>query len=260
MAPNCSSLDVHNVDYDRTEIPAGYDRGRDHGPEVLDLWMRTIESRLAGSRPDRVLDLGCGTGRFSDALSIHFDADVMGVDPSLKMLARANSKQRQGRVHYLMGRAEAIPLESQSIDLIFMSMVLHHFVDHAAAVAECRRVLRDDGMVFVRTGTREQVPFYPYYPFFPASHPILEEILPSGAAVRQTFEAGGFRQADFAIIDQVIAPSWEAFADKLAANADSVLARLDRQDFDTGINAVRSHGARVGSQAIVEPIDLFVFR
>ena len=221
--------------------------------------MRTIESHLTGSRPDRVLDLGCGTGRFSDALAIHFDAGVMAVDPSFKMLERAKSKPRRGRVHYLMGRAEAIPLESQSIEVIFMSMVLHHFADHAAAVAECRRVLCGGGMVFVRTGTREQVPFYPYYPFFPASHPILEEVLPSVATVRKTFEAGGFRQADCAVIDQVIAPSWEAFADKLAANADSVLARLDRQDFDSGIDAVRSHGALVGQQPIIEPIDLFVF-
>ena len=34
------------MDYDATEIPRTYDKGRDHGPEVLDLWMNTIASHV----------------------------------------------------------------------------------------------------------------------------------------------------------------------------------------------------------------------
>jgi ubiquinone/menaquinone biosynthesis C-methylase UbiE len=40
-----------------------------------------------------VLDLGCGTGRFSEALAAQFDAHVIGLDPSLKMLQVAREKQ-----------------------------------------------------------------------------------------------------------------------------------------------------------------------
>ena len=46
---------------------------------------------------------------------------------------------------------------------------------------------------------------------------------------------------------------------KLAAGADSVLVRLDRRDLESGLAAVRRHGSKVGEQAVVEPIDLFVF-
>src|SRR5438876_12065580 len=35
-----------------------------------------------------VLDLGCGTGRLSQALAVHFDATVIGIDPSRKMLTQ----------------------------------------------------------------------------------------------------------------------------------------------------------------------------
>ena len=34
------------MDYDATAVPLGYDRGRTHGPEMLDLWMRTVERYL----------------------------------------------------------------------------------------------------------------------------------------------------------------------------------------------------------------------
>ncbi len=66
------------MDYDLTDIPAGYDRGRDHGPEVLRLWMGAIESRLEGQTVTRILDLGCGTGRFSEALAVRFGAEEQG--------------------------------------------------------------------------------------------------------------------------------------------------------------------------------------
>ena len=51
------------MNYDLTDIPAGYDRGRDHGPEMLDLWMDAIARHRQGETNSRILDLGCGTGR-----------------------------------------------------------------------------------------------------------------------------------------------------------------------------------------------------
>ena len=247
------------TDYDLTEIPATYDRGRDHGPEMLALWMDAIASHRHHA-PRRILDLGCGTGRFTDALAVRFDADVVGIDPSSRMVAHAVRKQHHGRVCYHLGRAEALPIRSRSIDLVFMSMSLHHFADARLAAAECRRALADRGYVFVRTGTRERIPSYPYYPFFPASHPILEEVLPASATVREIFEAAGLSLVALDLITQTVAPDWDIYADKIAANADSVLARLTREDFDDGLAAVRQHAAVAQAHAVVEPIDLFVFR
>jgi len=130
------------VDYDATDIAASYDRGRDHGPEFLNLWMNVVSSYVQNQRIKTVLDLGCGTGRFTEGLAVCFDAEVVGLDPSSKMLAQARAKQRDPRVRYELGRAESIPLPNESVDLIFISMVLHHFNDPSTAVRECRRVLK----------------------------------------------------------------------------------------------------------------------
>ena len=82
------------TDYDQTNIPAGYDRGRDHGPEVLDLWMSVIASHIGRRSVSTILDLGCGTGRFAGCLANRFGASVIGVDPSEKMLDQARGKAR----------------------------------------------------------------------------------------------------------------------------------------------------------------------
>src|SRR5262245_26043947 len=112
------------TDYDLTDIPAGYDRARDHGPEVLDLWMRTVAEHLDEHSITRILDLGSGTGRFSHGLAARFNADVIGLDPSVKMLQVAHNKQRDPRVQYALGCAEAIPLPPEAVDLVFISMSL----------------------------------------------------------------------------------------------------------------------------------------
>lgn len=247
------------MDYDATEIPRVYDKGRDHGPELLELWMDTVASYVEADSIQTILDLGCGTGRFSGALAARFHADVIGIDPSKKMLDEARSKQVDARVLYQPGSGEAIPLADSSIDLIFMSMSFHHFQDPSLASAECRRVLRDGGKVFVRTGTRERISSYPYVDFFPETLPIMNEILPSSSLICEVFATAGFRLFAVDLITQTIAPNHMIYADKLAAGADSVLARLSQVEFQNGIEAIRAHASLVHDQVITEPIDLFVF-
>src|SRR5919107_1302321 len=136
---------VRSMNYDTTDIPVAYDRGRDHGPEVLHLWMNVVSSCVGEQQIDTILDLGCGTGRFSEALAAHFEAEVAGIDPSNKMLEQAQRKQRDRRVRYQLGRGEAIPLPNNSVDLVFMSMSFHHFDDQMRVAGECYRVLRTGG-------------------------------------------------------------------------------------------------------------------
>jgi ubiquinone/menaquinone biosynthesis C-methylase UbiE len=247
------------MDYDATDRALAYDRGRDHGPEILTLWMNVVSSHVKDQFIETILDLGCGTGRFSEALAARFDAQVLGIDPSKKMLEQAQRKRRDRRVRYQLGRGEAIPLPNKSVDLIFMSMIFHHLEDPALTARECRRVLRDGGTAILRAGTRERISSYPYVPFFPASRPILEECLATGTSMRKVFESVGFRVASVDVVNQGIALNYGAYAEKLSAGADSVLARLSPDDFDAGMEVLRMHAAQGDSQPVVEPIDVFVF-
>ena len=247
------------MDYDTTDIAASYDRGRDHGPEFLDLWMNVISSYVQDQQIKTVLDLGCGTGRFTEALAVCFDANVVGVDPSSKMLGQARAKQRDPRVRYELGRGESIPLPDNSVDLIFISMALHHFDDPLVAARECHRVLKPHATLFLRAGTRDHIPAYPYVAFFPESKPILETTLSSRASIAGLFEEAGFSTFAKDVVVQEIAPNHVAYVEKLAAGADSVLARLSQKEFDAGMAALRSY-AQTNNGPVVEPIDVFVFR
>jgi ubiquinone/menaquinone biosynthesis C-methylase UbiE len=249
-----------SMDYDSTSIPAGYDRSRDHGPEVIELWMDRVEASIGALQLGAVCDLGCGTGRFTDALAKRFGAIVIGLDPSEKMLRQARTKPHRGRVHYVRGGGEAIPLANGSVDAVFISMAIHHFSNADGAARECRRILSPGGALLVRTGTRDQIPNYPYVPFFPPSLPLLEMRLPTAENVQGTFRAAGFKMGAFHVVVQTIAPTVSSYADKLAAGGDSILASLSSEDFESGLAAIRAHASLVDPRPVSEPIDFFVFR
>jgi ubiquinone/menaquinone biosynthesis C-methylase UbiE len=246
------------LQYDATSIPAGYDRARDHGPEVLALWMKAVAAQTHGRAIETILDLGCGTGRFTNSLATHFNASVVGIDPSTRMITQAKAKPHGPRVAWCLARGEQIPLPDDCCDLIYMSMVYHHFVEPDRVASECRRVLRAGGVAFMRTGTAEQADAYPYVPFFPTSVPLLHDILPAASAIRGVFEAAGFRSSQDIVV-QEIAATYAQYADKLEAGGDSVLVRLKPADFEAGLSGLRAFARDVDPRPVREPIDCFTF-
>lgn len=247
------------MDYDQTDMPAVYESGRAYSSQVLSLWLSVI-SRWVPNGASDILDLGCGTGRYSAALADLFNARAIAVDPSEKMLAQARKKST-GRVYYARAAAEALPLPDAFADIIFMSMVFHHFDNRRQAVRECRRVLRHDGSVCLRAGTTDRISQTPYLAFFPSSDAILHNTFHSQAMIEAIFNYAGFRLVGHELVRHEVAENWKAYADKLAFRADSILAQLSDQEFEKGLSAVRQYAAVASpAEPVNELVDFFVFR
>jgi ubiquinone/menaquinone biosynthesis C-methylase UbiE len=122
------------VDYDKSDMARVYDLGRGYNTAQLNRWLAVISPRVTQDSVSAIVDLGCGTGRYSGALSEHFRARVIGVDSSEKMLAEARRKTGT-EIVYVRACAESLPLIQESADMVFISMVFHHFNDPIAAVA-----------------------------------------------------------------------------------------------------------------------------
>jgi SAM-dependent methyltransferase len=247
------------MDYDRTTMPSAYDAGRGYAPAVLDFWLRAISSVVPANSVDDILDLGCGTGRYSAALAAHFDARVIAVDPSEKMLAEARGKPADG-VRFFLGSGEAVPLPDNAVDMVFMSMVFHHFESPERAVGECRRVLRQGGVVCLRAGVTDRIDDYAYVPFFPATPALLNRNLQSLAFIEATFLAAGFQRVHHEVIASEAATDWASYAERTALRADSILAQLTDREFECGMAALREFTAAGPPGPVVDPVDFFVFR
>lgn len=99
-----------------------------------------------------VLDVGCGEGRFTRILAARAGA-VTGIDINEESLDRARSDpDPAGKgVTWLNARAEDMPFEDASLDVVVFSNSLHHVAPEAMdrAMAEAARVLKPGGLLYV---------------------------------------------------------------------------------------------------------------
>jgi SAM-dependent methyltransferase len=246
------------MDYDQSGIARTYDEARALTPARRRRWQRLLSAHIDRTAISLVVDLGCGTGRFSEMLAAELGARVIGLDPSEKMIDQARRKPATSPVVFGRASAHELPLPEGCIDLVFMSQIYHHLPDPAAVARECRRVLRAGGCVCIRTGTRENDVVVPN--FFPAVRAMIDADLPSSDEIRSNFAAAGFTPRHHEIVTEVVAPDWPSFVRKSALRADSFLARLSDTEFDQGMAALRAHRTNINpAEAVTEEIDWFVF-
>jgi ubiquinone/menaquinone biosynthesis C-methylase UbiE len=244
------------MDYDNTAIAAIYDAARGYRPEVLRQWLDIIARNIP--RPTTlIVDLGCGTGRYTYALAERFETRIIGIDPSAAMLGSARAKPSKDGVAFCRASGEQLPLEDGCADMVFLSMVVHHLKNRPRTAGECRRVLRQGGRICVRNSTRDMT--YPAHRFFPSTLTMLSE-LPARDEIVALFENTGLRLKAYQLVSHQLATHWSDLAERTAMRVDSFLVRLSDAEFESGMAALRAYArTRDRDESVVEKIDFFVF-
>jgi ubiquinone/menaquinone biosynthesis C-methylase UbiE len=134
-------------------------------PVLFGPWADTLVEAARLQPGERVLDVACGTGIVARKAEPHVQpyGTVAGVDFNADMLAvaRASAAQEGLAIEWHNGRAEKLPFADSSFDVVLCQFALMFFADHAAALAEMRRVLHRGGRVVLSVFQGiERHPFY----------------------------------------------------------------------------------------------------
>ena len=103
---------------------------------------------VAPSTNARWLDIGCGTGVFTElVLDRCTPSTVDAVDPSSEQVELARSKPVAGRVDFHVADATKLPFPDGAFDVVAAALVINFIANRSRAIAEMRRVGRPGGVV-----------------------------------------------------------------------------------------------------------------
>jgi demethylmenaquinone methyltransferase/2-methoxy-6-polyprenyl-1,4-benzoquinol methylase len=112
-------------------------------------WRRATVEAVAPTATGRALDVGCGTGDLTIALTRRGVRLAVGVDPVPEMLAAAQAKlgRRGVDAELVQGDGLRLPFPDSSFECVVSAFVMRNVPDVPAALREAHRVLRPGGRV-----------------------------------------------------------------------------------------------------------------
>jgi ubiquinone/menaquinone biosynthesis C-methylase UbiE len=93
-----------------------------------------------------ILDLGCGTGVFSQGLAIKSN-NILALDINVDVL---KINQASPAVHRICADAQNIPIQNGTIDVVLCISSLEHIPNVYLAIDEINRILQNDGLLIVQ--------------------------------------------------------------------------------------------------------------
>ena len=147
--------------YKNVEVIQGYNQWAstyEREPNPLVMLEEKVTLELIGDvQGQRILDLGCGTGRYCVLLAGR-GATVVGLDPSLGMLEQAERKVTTAcffELHH--GTMEKTDFPNEHFDLVVSALTLSHLPELEPTLREAVRVLKSGGCMVISD-------IHPYWP------------------------------------------------------------------------------------------------
>jgi ubiquinone/menaquinone biosynthesis C-methylase UbiE len=220
------------------EISKTYDDVRE-GDVVL------INHFLQELPPDdslNILDIGCGTGNYTDLFQKVTQAKhyrVHGIEPSEGMISKA--RQKNSQVSFKRATAEDIPFEADFFDFVYMTDVIHHIPDIRKMFAEIHRILKPQGKVCIATQSHQQIEKRPIAQFFPGTVRVDQERYPDIDEVIAAAQSGSLPYLKQEILFEGEAIELGAdFLELARKKGYSMLHLLTEVEYQIGLNKLES--------------------
>lgn len=107
----------------------------------MELRFKSLNFPLKKIKNLKVLDAGCGPGRFTYVLSSYQSKKIYGLDLSAENIKIANNVFKKN-IQYLQGNILKLPFKKENFDFVYLSGVIHHTSNFKKGLKELIRVTK----------------------------------------------------------------------------------------------------------------------
>ncbi len=132
------------------------------------LWRKNLVNWMQSDDPKQILDVATGTGELAIALWKKFGVKITAVDLSQEMLNLADKKIKQlgADITIQKANAENLPFESNKFDAVSVGFGVRNFENLEKGLSELRRVVKENGNVYILEFSRMEGVLSPLYNFY----------------------------------------------------------------------------------------------
>jgi SAM-dependent methyltransferase len=221
--------------------------------------LQTMLREAALQPGDRVVEVGCGTGRLTLPLSAMTPAGIIGVDTEARMLDVARSKDAAGRIEWIRGSAYRLPLDDGAAALVLMVMVVHLLRQRVRAFTEARRILRPGGQLSLWTFTPRHVEEFYLNRYFPSIALIDRPRFPSVAVLTAELRRAGFEEVRVQVMDEPRQLDLADVVDRVRGRYISTLAMLPPLEYRLGLQQLEEMLAQDRSIRLTQRSEWAIF-
>ncbi len=232
----------------------------------------TLRALVQDLSPARILEVGCGTGRWLAELPApaaqtqvsQAGRRFFGLDLSPAMLSQARSQLRPGPPDLTCGRALRLPFPDRTFDLVYCVNALHHFGGPRAFVGEARRLLRPGGaLAVVGMDPRRSRDTWYLYRYFKGTYAADRRRFPSPGELVDWMAAEGFERVEWRPAERILDPrvGRDIFKNSfLSKGGTSQLALLSDEAYALGIRRIEAAlaQAEAAGETLVFPADILL--
>jgi len=210
------------------------------GAGNLEKWISSLVDCGEIGEQSNVLEIGCGTGRFTIPLWERTGAHITAIDPSVDMIRIARRKEHSEMVTWEICGAEHLPYPGSYFDCAYMFFVIQHLEEAQNALAEIYRVLRPGGSLVIATASHAMLRCEYFYRFFPGLLGRELSRFPSIPALKRLLAAVGYgRVRSLCVKGKPDYLTLDEYAAWVAVKPLSTFYLLTEEEFARGLARLR---------------------
>lgn len=229
-------MSYRHVDYD--QIAPMYDQR--YGALKYEGIVSTLLSLAQEGSIERILEVGCGTGRWLAELQT-VASQVYGLDLSLSMLKEANQELIGGVV---CGQASHLPFSEALFDLILCVNAFHHFDEKQEFIQQARKTLRCGGtLAIIGMDPHSGKDDWYLYHYFEGIYETDLARYRSADSIKTWMTEAGFVQVSSGVAERIVNPlvGREVLQSPfLQKHGTSQLALLTDEAYEAGLSRIKA--------------------